>query len=173
MQSCLHVPARRIPATLVFSALCPCSQFTPWATCPHHPPDAARDSVRALEKKPKSAAAQDRALADVPTACLTTPFVEAASYSNRTSCTALAQAWVAYLTASRPSVEEQVGAGGHRLAGRRERALGRVLGGSQCWPGHQVFVQLYYRFYIHSIAACCMPPPLPLCRPLLSWRCAW
>ncbi|KAL4431040.1 hypothetical protein ABPG75_006296 [Micractinium tetrahymenae] len=69
--------------------------------------DAARDSVRALEKRPKYAAAQDKALADVPTACLTTPFVEAASYSNRASCTALAQAWVTYLAACRGGMEEQ------------------------------------------------------------------
>ncbi len=47
----------------------------------------------------------------MPTACLTTPFVEAASYSNRPVCTALAQAWVAYLTAVRAgAMEEQVGA---------------------------------------------------------------
>lgn len=47
----------------------------------------------------------------MPTACLTTPFVEAASYSNRPVCTALAQAWVAYLTAVRAGgLEEQVGA---------------------------------------------------------------
>lgn len=69
--------------------------------------DTARDSVRALEKRPKYAAAQEKALADVPTACLTTPFVEAASYSNRASCTALAQAWVTYLAACRSGMEEQ------------------------------------------------------------------
>lgn len=69
--------------------------------------DAARDSVRALVRRPKYVAAQEKALADVPTACLTTPFVEAASYSNRASCTALAQAWVAYLAASRANMEEQ------------------------------------------------------------------
>ncbi|PRW58658.1 HEAT repeat-containing 5B isoform X2 [Chlorella sorokiniana] len=70
--------------------------------------DAAKDSCRALEKKPKYKAAQEKALGDVPTACLTTPFVEAASYSNRPVCTALAQAWVAYLTAVRAGgMEEQ------------------------------------------------------------------
>ncbi len=69
--------------------------------------DAASESVRQLEKWPKYAAAQRKALGEVPTACLTAPFVEAASDSNRASCTALAQAWVAYLTASRGGMEEQ------------------------------------------------------------------
>ncbi|KAL4425068.1 hypothetical protein ABPG77_010382 [Micractinium sp. CCAP 211/92] len=69
--------------------------------------DAARESVRTLEKRPKYAAAQEKALADVSTACLTTPFVEAASYSTRASCTALAQAWVTYLSACRTGMEEQ------------------------------------------------------------------
>lgn len=79
---------------------------------PAHPltrPDAASDSARALEKKPKYKAAQDKALGEVPAACLVTPFVEAASYSNRPVCTALAQGWVTYLTASRAAMEEQVG----------------------------------------------------------------
>ena len=78
-------------------------------TLPASAADAAQESARALDKKPKSRAAQERALSEVPTACLTTPFVEAASYSSRATCTALAQAWQAYLAASRANMEEQVG----------------------------------------------------------------
>jgi hypothetical protein len=85
------------------------------------PTDAAQDSVRALEKWPKYVAAQRKALAEVPTACLTAPFVEAASYSNRASCTALAQAWVTYLMASRQGLEEGAFV---ELAGRVLEMLG-------------------------------------------------
>ena len=134
-----------------------CLLHTQWATeanvqAPHHPnpssacpdlflpTDAAKDSVRQLERKPKNKAAQEKALAEVPTACLTTPFVEAASYSNRASCTALAQAWAVFLTASRAGMEEQVGLAGWLKwpAGSAARAAATSSWAQQSCPlGHR------------------------------------
>ena len=89
----------------------PCINHAP-ACLPACLSDAAKESVRLLERKPKNKAAQEKALAEVPTACLTAPFVEAASYSNRACCTALAQAWAVFLTASRAGLDEQVALAG-------------------------------------------------------------
>lgn len=49
----------------------------------------------------KKAASQEKALAEVPTQCLTTPFTEAAAATNRQLCTSLAKTWVVYLSALR------------------------------------------------------------------------
>lgn len=62
---------------------------------------AAKDSVAAAGSKPKHHQAQEKALAAVPHQCLSTPFREAVVASNRLVCTAIAQAWVQYLTATR------------------------------------------------------------------------
>ena len=49
----------------------------------------------------KKAASQEKALTEVPTQCLTTPFTEAVAASNRQLCTSLSKAWVVYLSALR------------------------------------------------------------------------
>lgn len=137
--------------------------------------DAAKDSCRALEKKPKYKAAQEKALGDVPTACLTTPFVEAASYSNRPVCTALAQAWAAYLTATRAGgMEEQVGAGWVLGAGGLRCCISAEFG---C----RHFVGFVGNPACPLLVACfaCPSLPCPSCTPrrrlltprFVCWRC--
>lgn len=49
----------------------------------------------------KKAASQEKALAEVPIQCLTTPFMESVAASNRQACTSLAKAWVVYLSTLR------------------------------------------------------------------------
>ena len=127
------------------------------------PADAARDSCRALEKKPKHKAAQEKALGDVPTACLTTPFVEAASYSNRPVCTALAQAWVAYLAASRAGgMEEQVGGSG----GMRGAVAQGVRHGGRAGVLHRGVCLVHWVRSCFGCSACLVDPPGTVPRPL-------
>lgn len=76
-----------------------CLQPLPQHASPPAPPpldllSAAADSVRALEKKPKAKAAQERALGEVVAQCLVAPFVDASAAGNRAACTALAQVGV-------------------------------------------------------------------------------
>jgi hypothetical protein len=63
--------------------------------------DTAVESVRAAGSKPRQQQAQQKALAAVLTQCLVVPLTEAIVASNHVACTALAQAWVAYLSAIR------------------------------------------------------------------------
>ena len=53
--------------------------------------------ISGLDSKPSKKAALEQIITQVVTSCLTKPFTDAASASNRQALTALAQAWIAYL----------------------------------------------------------------------------
>ena len=61
----------------------------------------AKLSIPAAGVKPRYQLAQETALAAVVNQCLATPFADAVASSSRSICTALAQAWVFHLTATR------------------------------------------------------------------------